>query len=153
MVEHIEIKKLADQDLDKMRQLLLVFEDVFEQQNFRMSTESHLNKVLAKPEHLVFVALLDNIVIGGLTAYILQVYEEETSIVYINDLAILAKYQRKGIGQQLIKSINAYCKTINISEVFIQADADEYAVNFYRKTGGKEMKVAQFTYELNNRSE
>jgi aminoglycoside 3-N-acetyltransferase I len=101
-------------------------------------SENHLVKVIAKQEHLVFVALPGNKVIAGLTAYILEVFEEEKLIVYIIDLAVKTEYQRKGIGQKLIKEINTYCGAKSISEVFIQADAvDEYAVEFYRKIRGK----------------
>lgn len=151
MDTQIEIQKLTNQDIDKLRGLLLVFRDVFEQPNFKMPSENYLIALLSKQEHLVFVAVLDNKVIGGLTAYILNVYEEETSIVYINDLAVETTHQRKGIGQKLITEINTFCRSKNIREVFIQADAgDEYAVDFYRKTQGKEMKVVQFTYEIGN---
>lgn len=154
MTTKMEIQKLINQDIDKLRELLLVFKDVFEQPDFKMPPENYLVALLSKQEHLVFVAILDNKVIGGLTAYILNEYGAETSIVYIYDLAVSKMYQRKGIGQKLIAEINTYCRSKNISEVFIQADAgDGYAVDFYRKTQGKEMKVVQFTYELGSVSD
>ena len=150
MPENIKIQKLTCRDVNKLKQLLSVFENVFEWASFTPPPEKHLHKMLESPQHLVFTALLNGMVIGGLTAYLLDEFETETSIVYIYDLAVKTEYQRQGIGQQLVKGIADYCRQQkNITEVFVQADEeDEYAVDFYRKTGGKEMKVAQFTYRL-----
>ncbi len=143
------IKKLNDSDTGKLQQQLLLFSHVFNQKHFSMPSTIHLQKMLANPHHLVFVATLNDAVIGGLTAYLLPEFETETSLVYIYDLAVQTEHQRKGIGKQLIASINKFCKQQGITEVFVQAEEkDEYAVNFYRKTGGKEMKVIQFAYAL-----
>lgn len=143
------IKKLSPDDADKLKQLLLVFRDVFVQTNFTMPPDTHLQNRLNSTLHLVFTASRHDVVVGGLTAYILPEFETESSIVYIYDLAVKTEHQRRGIGQQLIKGINEYCRQQDITEVFVQADeADDYAVEFYRKTGGKEMKVVQFSYEL-----
>ncbi len=149
MQDTIEIKRLTPPDTDKLKQLLYVFDDVFEWSLFTMPSDKHIYKMLESAQHLVFTALLNGVVIGGLTAYVLDEFETETSLVYIYDLAVKTEYQRQGIGQRLIKGINEYCRQQGIAEVFVQADeADDYAVDFYRKTGGKEMKVAQFTYPL-----
>lgn len=148
-MEGIEVKKLLNTDVNRLQELLLVFKDVFEWPSFTMPSETHLQKILQSPQHLVFVALLDDAIVGGLTAYLLPEFETETYLVYIYDLAVQTEHQRKGIGKRLIAGINEYCKQQGIAEVFVQADEeDDYAIDFYRKTGGKEMKVAQFTYAL-----
>ncbi len=149
MQADIEIKKLTHSHIEWLKQLLHVFNEVFEWESFAMPSDQHLNRMLQSSQHLVFVALLNDAVIGGLTAYVLDEFETETSIVYIYDLAVKTECQRQRIGQQLIKGITEYCRQQGMAEVFVQADeADDYAVDFYRKTGGKEMKVAQFTYSL-----
>lgn len=144
------IEKLVVTDIEKLKGLLLSYEAVFEWQNFVMPSENHLRKMLNNPQHLVFVATNDHKVIGGLTAYILPEFESENSLVYIYDLAVQTEHQRKGVGQQLIQGVREYCaKQPGLIEVFVQADEeDEYAVDFYRKTGGTEMKVRQFSYFL-----
>ena len=149
MHENIEIKKLTHLDTDRLKQLLYLFEDVFEWPSFTMPSNKHLQRMLESPQHLVFTALLQGRIIGGLTAYVLEEFETENSLVYIYDLAVKTEYQRQGIGQQLIKGINVYCRQQGFAEVFVQSEEkDNYAVDFYRKTMDEEMKVIQFTYHL-----
>jgi aminoglycoside 3-N-acetyltransferase I len=146
----MEIKKLSPTDIDAFMQLILVFEDVFEMQSFRLPKQEHLLHVLAKPDFIVFVALKDNRVIGGLTAYTLHQYYSEKPLAYIYDLAIQTKYQRQGIGKKLIAAINTYCSENGYEEVFVQADkVDEYALDFYRSTKPTEEEpVVHFYYTL-----
>ncbi|QMU30317.1 GNAT family N-acetyltransferase [Adhaeribacter radiodurans] len=146
----VEIKKLSNQDLDTFIELIRVFEDVFEMKNFVLPDHKHLQQLLAKDSFFVFVALENNKVVGGLTTYTLEQYYSILPVVYIYDLAVLTNYQRQGIGKLLIASLNVYCKEIGIQEVFVQADEiDDYALDFYRATGGTPEKVVHFTYPLN----
>ncbi len=146
----VEIKKLNSQDLDTFIELIRVFEEVFEMKNFILPDVKHLQQLLAKDSFFVFVALVNNKVVGGLTTYTLQQYYSILPLVYIYDLAVLTNYQRQGIGKMLIASLNVYCKEIGVQEVFVQADeVDDYALEFYRAIGGTPEKVVHFTYPLN----
>lgn len=148
-MEIVEIKKLLPSDTETLKTLLLLFRDVFEQTTFSMPPDAHLQKMLANPQHLVFSAWLEGGLKGGATAYVLPEFETEGSLVYIYDLAVSVKDQRKGIGTQLIAGIKDYCRQQGFAELFVQADAaDDYAVDFYRKTGGEEMNVVQFSYRF-----
>jgi ribosomal protein S18 acetylase RimI-like enzyme len=96
------------------------------------------------------VALLEEKVVGGLTAYTLQQYYSERPLVYIYDLAVLSHYQRQGIGKLLMEEITAFCKGIGMEEVFVQADqVDQHAIEFYQATGGIAEQVVHFYYPLN----
>ena len=150
MNEKIEIKKLNELDLDKFIELIRVFEDVFEMENFNIPDDDYLQKLLEKEDFFVFAATLKNRVVGGLTCYVLQQYYSKLPLVYIYDLAVKTKLQRQGIGTNLIAKVNEYCKEIGMEEVFVQADRiDDYAIDFYRKTGGTEEDVVHFYYPLN----
>jgi len=97
----------------------------------------------------VFVALLDNKVVGGLTSYIMQQYYSTSPLVYIYDLAVKTELQRQGIGKMLIEGNNSYCKNIGAEAVMVQADeVDDYAIEFYRSTGATGIKVIHFDYML-----
>ncbi len=146
----MEIKKLRPTDMDQFVQLVLVFEDVFEMQNFVLPTQEYLSKVLAKSDFIVFVAQEDDRIIGGLTAYTLPQYYSEKPLAYLYDLAIQTSYQRQGIGKKLIAALNTYCQENNYEEVFVQADlVDEYAIDFYRLTKPTaEEQVVHFYYTL-----
>jgi GNAT superfamily N-acetyltransferase len=144
---HPEVKKLGDKDLDKFTALIRVFENVFEMEDFSIPDNNYLQHLLEKDDFLVFVAMLDDKVVGGLTAYTLQQYYSTKPLVYLYDLAVLTDYQRQGIGKKLIAGITDYCKSMGVEEVFVQADeADEHAVAFYHTTGGTAEKVVHFNY-------
>lgn len=146
----VQIKKIDAADIASFKELIHVFEEVFEMENFNLPTEDYLKQVLADKGFLAFVAILDNHVIGGLTAYILKQYYRELPLVYIYDLAVKAVYQRKGVGRQLISGITNYSKTMGVEEIFVQAEeADKHALDFYQTTGGIAEKVVHFSYPLN----
>ena len=147
---HVEIKKLNGDDVDLFESLIAVFEDVFEMKNFVMPGKDYLLHLLQKDNFYVFVAMLEGRVAGGLTSYLLQQYYSQSPLVYIYDLAVKTELQRKGIGKMLISGIAEYCKERGVVEVFVQADeADDYALDFYRSTGGIAEKVVHFVYPLN----
>ena len=146
----IEIKKLNINEVTLFSQLVKLFEEVFDMKNFKLPAAQHLQNTLQQENFIAFVALLGQEVAGGMTVYVLNQYYSEKKLAYIFDLAVLPKYQRKGIGTQMINFIKSYCKERDFEEVFVQADAiDEYALNFYRSTGiSEEEDVRHFYYTL-----
>ncbi len=149
----ISIHKLNQEEIDTFVSLLKLFEDVFEMKDFKMPPADHLEKLLSKKDFVVFVAKLNNQVVGGLTVYVLDQYYAEQPLAYIFDLVVNTELQRKGIGKQLISAVNSYCKEQGFEEVFVQADrVDQHAVNFYRSTQPTEEEdVLHFYYSLNER--
>jgi aminoglycoside 3-N-acetyltransferase I len=146
----IDIKKLSREDLDEFKRLILLFEDVFKMEGFQMPDDAYLQQLLGKDSFFVFVALSDNNIVGGLTAYTLQQYYSKLPLVYVYDFAVKTEFQRQGIGKVLIASITNYCKEIGVEEVFVQADeVDDYAIEFYTSTGARNENVRHFYYPLN----
>jgi ribosomal protein S18 acetylase RimI-like enzyme len=151
---NIQIQKLGDTDIDRFTDLIRVFEEVFEMTNFTMPEQAYLMQLLVKEDFFVFVALLDNKVVGGLTAYTLQQYYSVSPLVFIYDIAIDAAVQRQGVGKRLISNLTNYCKDNGYEEMFVLADeVDEHAIEFYRSTGATEGRVVNFNYTLNNTKE
>ncbi len=141
----VKIEKLNHDDINKFTELIWVFEDVFEMKNFKMPDKIYLQQLLEKNDFFVFVALLDNKVVGGLTSYILQQYYSKSPLSYIFDLAVKTELQQQGIGKMLITANNSYCKTIDVEAVMVQADeADDHAIKFYYSTGATAEKVYSF---------
>ncbi|MGV3507882.1 MAG: GNAT family N-acetyltransferase [Sphingobacteriaceae bacterium] len=144
-----EITKLGAQHLNRFQELIYVFEDVFEMENFKMPSNNHLQLLLNSSHFMAFVAISNNQVVGGLTAYMLQQYYSTSPLVYVYDLAVKTDLQRQGIGKALMLAINNHCQEIGVEEVFVQADeADGYALDFYKSTGGTPEKVVHFCYPL-----
>lgn len=149
-MSHIITKKLADTDLDDFIKVIQIFEHVFEMEDFTAPATNHLETLLNKNDFIVFAAFVDNKIVGGLTAYVLDQYYSEKPLAYIYDLAVITPYQRRGIGTSLIADMNQYCKEKGFEEVFVQADkVDEYALEFYRSTQPTEAEqVVHFYYTL-----
>jgi len=147
----IEIKKLEKENLSEFIELITLFEAVFEMKDFSIPATNYLQKLLNRDDFGVFVAKLDGKVVGGLTTYVLEQYYSKKPLAYIYDLAVDTSLQRKGIGKNLISATRHFYKNEGFEEVFVQADkADDYAIDFYRKTNPtKEEQVVHFCYKLN----
>lgn len=85
----------------------------------------------------------------------LDQYYSERPLAYLYDLAVLAAYQREGIGKRLIAFANDFCRQHGFEELFVQADlVDDYAVEFYRSTNpSNEEQVVHFYYTLSSNQE
>jgi aminoglycoside 3-N-acetyltransferase I len=149
--KEFQIKRLGQNDIEMVKQLLLLFEKVFEMKDFTSVNEPYLTKLLQKPDFIIYVAVHKNETIGGLTAYQLPGYYSEQSEIFIYDIAIQKEFQRKGIGKKLFLAIKEYGKQTGAKELFVAAnEEDEHALDFYRSLGGKAEKVFHFTYSINN---
>ncbi len=148
---NIIIKKLNSDDLPTFVKVIRLFEDVFEMKDFTLPPSAHLQKLLQKEDFMVFCAMEEDEVIGGMTAYTLDQYYSTRPLAYIYDLAVDVSRQRQGIGGKLIDEIRSYCQSKGFEEVYVQADkADDYALDFYRKTNPTEEEdVSHFYYLLN----
>nr|5F46_A Chain A, aminoglycoside acetyltransferase meta-AAC0020 [uncultured bacterium]5F46_B Chain B, aminoglycoside acetyltransferase meta-AAC0020 [uncultured bacterium]5F47_A Chain A, aminoglycoside acetyltransferase meta-AAC0020 [uncultured bacterium]5F47_B Chain B, aminoglycoside acetyltransferase meta-AAC0020 [uncultured bacterium]5F48_A Chain A, aminoglycoside acetyltransferase meta-AAC0020 [uncultured bacterium]5F48_B Chain B, aminoglycoside acetyltransferase meta-AAC0020 [uncultured bacteriu len=146
----LKIERLAENDLPKFIQLIRLFEAVFEMKNFSIPDSEHLQKLLNQNNFYVFVALLENKIVGGLTSYVLEQYYSEKPLAYIYDLAVDTNWQRQGIGKKLITATNQFYTEKGFEEVFVQADkVDDYALDFYRSTKPTaEEQVVHFYYTL-----
>ncbi len=144
---NIIIKRLAADELNEFFQMLRLFEEAFEMNDFQMPGKKHLKKLLRSKNFIVFAAIDENVVIGGLTAHILPSFYSDSSEVYIYDLAVKTIFQRKGIGKKLLLALKAYCGENNYNAFFVQADeTDKHALEFYCATGGSPEKVVHFNY-------
>ena len=149
IADTITVRKLASGDVAHFLQLILVFEEVFEMEGFVMPGEEHLQKLLDKPDFVVFAAIQGGKVIGGLTAYVLTSYFTPSADVYILDLAVNTDVQRRGIGRRLMEAIMAYCDEQDMNVLFVQADeVDKHAVAFYHSLGGIAERAVNFDFVL-----
>jgi aminoglycoside 3-N-acetyltransferase I len=143
-----EIRKLASQDLAEFRSLIDLFNQVFEEMQPVAASDSHLQRLLSSRAFIALAAFFENEVVGGLTAYELPMYQTESSEILVYDLAVRPDFQRKGIGQGLIRHLKEYCSRQGIQEFFVLVhEEDEHAIEFYRATGGQGERVINFVYE------
>lgn len=147
-VDVIETYVLQRTDLDKLIDLISLYEDVFEMKEFTPPGKAHLTSLLNREGVTFLVALSEGKVVGGLTAHDLPSTYFEASEVYIYDLAVAREHQRQGIGKQLLSDLAAHCQKKGASEIFVQADADDLpAIKFYQAAGGVQESVFHFSYD------
>ena len=143
--------QLVTTNINDFKGLLDVFEEVFQWVDYRYPTDEKLHHLLKNTNFLAVVAKIENQVVGGLTAYILDSYEVEKPSLYLHDLGVKACFQNQGIGQQLINYLMAYAKQNDFQEIFVgtEQDDNEDAIAFYRKTPfTDETKVLQYSFQL-----
>ena len=143
--------QLVTTNINDFKGLLDVFEEVFQWVHYRYPTDEKLHHLLKNTNFLAVVAKIENQVVGGLTAYILDSYEVEKPSLYLHDLGVKVCFQNQGIGQQLINYLMAYAKQNDFQEIFVgtEQDDNEDAIAFYRKTPfTDETKVLQYSFQL-----
>ena len=144
----VKYKKLQSGDDSSFSDLVLLFIKEFESPTLTYVNSENIRKLLNNPNFVCFVAYIDNKILGGLTAYELEMYDREGSSMYIYDLAVSKEYQRNGIGSRLVNEIIDFCKSKAIKEMFVQADGvDQHAIKFYKKIGGEQSKTFQFSFD------
>jgi len=144
----LEIKQLTDANLPIFKLLINLFNTVFEEDQSNQGSDRNLSSLLGNSHFIVMAALVENKVVGGLTAYEIPMYYSDSSEIFIYDLAVDPQYQRMGIGKGLMQSLREYCLKQGVKEFFVMAhEEDEHAIDFYRATGGKSEKVINFLYK------
>ena len=145
----LQINQLDKSNLKTFQNLIQLFNEVFEVENTAIANDLHLKNLLQKKEFIAIVAMQENIVIGGLTAYEMPMYSSNYSELYIYDMAIKTEFQRMGIGKKLIEALTEYCKQNNIKTMFVEAqEEDKHAIDFYHSAKGKAEKVVHFNFEI-----
>jgi len=89
-------KKLTSSDVVLLKQLLSVFGQAFNEQDTyqgKVPSDKYLEALLSKEHFIALVALDKDGVVGGLTAYILDKFEQERKEAYIYDLAVLKEHR------------------------------------------------------------
>lgn len=129
-------------DQDSLKELLIVFAEAFEDHESYQSaipSDEYLNKLLARENFIPLVAIADGKVVGGLTAYVLQKFEQERSEIYIYDLAVLEEHRRQSIATGLINKLREIAREVGAYVIFVQADhGDDPAIRLYESMGIRE---------------
>lgn len=150
--EGLTIRRLGADEVAGAQALFLLFQEVFEAETPTTAPEPYLKKLLGKPDFFVLAAVHQGETVGGLTAYELPLYHSAYSEMFIYDIAVKPTFQRKGVGKQLLSTLQEYCRQQGIREIFVAAnEEDEHAVDFYRATGGDAEKVVHFSYTPANK--
>jgi len=147
-------KKLKSSDVVLLKQLLSIFGQAFNEVDTyqgKIPRDIYLEALLSKEHFIVLVASDKNGVVGGLTAYVLDKFEQERREIYIYDLAVLEEHRRRGIARDLILKLKQIGRELGVYVIFVQADkADTAAIKLYESLGTRE---DVFNFDIEVRSE
>jgi len=136
------IHQLAADNLALMDGLLTMFGEAFgEPDTYGRARPSagYLRRLLGDPSFIALAAVRDGEVVGGLAAYELRKFEQESSEIYIYDLAVAAAHRRHGIATALIVELKQIAAEGGAYVIFVQADlGDAPAIALYTKLGARE---------------
>lgn len=141
------IRKLGPEDLKQARALFCFFQMDDGDNEITETSDSYLLNLLSKNTFHVLVAVQNEEVIGGLTAYELNMYKEETREIFLYEIGVEPAHRKQGIATRLIDYLIDICKHKGIAEMYVGAMAwNEPAVRLYSATGGNREDVAWFIY-------
>jgi ribosomal protein S18 acetylase RimI-like enzyme len=93
--------------------------------------------MLIRDDFHVIVALENDGLVGGLTAYEMQMFKSEITEMFLYEIEVAESHRQKGIGKALIESLKQICVEKGIAVMFVGTEKDNFpARKLYTSTGG-----------------
>ncbi len=138
MSTQFEIEKLSSNQIALAKELMLMFQLDDGIENPTLPSENYLTEILAKDDFHVIVALKNNQLIGGLTAYEIKMFKRETIEMFLFEIGVEKSQRKKGVATALIEFLKEICIAKGIIEMFVGTGKDNLAARrLYLTTGGK----------------
>jgi aminoglycoside 3-N-acetyltransferase I len=138
------IVHLTENNVTLMQAINAMFSEAFDDpENYAQNQPSsiYLKKLLSTSHFIALAAVDGSDVIGALTAYELQKFEQQRSEIYIYDLAVASNRRREGIATSLIQKLKKIGADRGAYVLYVQADKgeeDRPAIELYTKLGTME---------------
>ncbi|MEM3007608.1 MAG: GNAT family N-acetyltransferase [Candidatus Nitrosotenuis sp.] len=132
-MSEITIRKITESDIDKG--FLESLDSLRKASDLdRQKAKSILKKLNQNPNHVIFVAVQGDRVIGSTTLLIEQKFIHGGGKVgHIEDVVVNRQHQGKGIGEMIIKHVLDYAKKEGCYKTIL--DCDDKVKPFYEKLG------------------
>jgi aminoglycoside 3-N-acetyltransferase I len=138
--------RLTTGDRARAQALFKLMAEVFEEEHRELG-DAYLDRLLGRQDFWAIAAFDGDEIIGGLTAHTLPMTSAETSEIFIYDLAVHGRHQRRGVGRHLVAHLRRAAAALGLGDVFVPADNhDTHALDFYRAVGGAAAAVTIFTF-------
>lgn len=106
--------------------------NLYEDAEWHAYTKDSVRLENAINNSLKVVTAWDNEKLVGL----IRIVGDDYTIIYIQDILVLQKYQGQGIGSKLLQIVLEKYKSIR--QIVLMTDKTKKTVNFYRKNGMRE---------------
>mgnify|MGYP002777492972 CR=1 FL=1 len=134
----IEIKKLNPDESGLALELIAMFGFDDEAGNRQFSSAEYVSQMLKRNDFHVVVALDAGKLVGGLTAYEMQMFKSRTTEMFLYEIEVAEAYRQKGIGKSLIEFLKQVCVEKGIVVMFVGTEKDNFpARRLYVSTGGE----------------
>ena len=95
-----------------------------------------LRKALRNPDYELVVAELDGETVGFIDQWIIHDFAHGAKLSYIQNLYVISKHRKKGIGSRLLEEITRSAETQGVLEIHIVTEFENKpAITLYRKHG------------------
>ncbi len=146
---NLEIQKLSSKDFELAKLLFLFFQVDNGSENPTKVSNEYMKEMLSRNDFHVLVARSGESILGGLTAYELKKYKNETTEMFLYEIGVEEVHRRKGVAAKLIDGLKQICRQKGISEIFVITEMDnEPAKKLYEKSGGEFEETAIYTYQV-----
>jgi ribosomal protein S18 acetylase RimI-like enzyme len=112
----------------------------------------YLNAFLSNPGNLLFVALVNDVVVG-MASGILYVHPDKPLQLFVNEVGVADAYQRLGIGTRLMDAILREARVRGCDEAWVATEEKNPAARgLYASVSGQEEadRAVVFTWRLGN---
>ncbi|MEO9309071.1 MAG: GNAT family N-acetyltransferase [Nitrososphaera sp.] len=132
-MSEITIRKIIESDIDKG--FLECLDSLRKASDLEpQKAKSILKKLSKNPNHIIFVAVQGDRIIGSTTLLVEQKFIHGGGKVgHIEDVVVDARHQGKGIGEMMIKYVLDYAKKQGCYKTIL--DCDDKVKPFYEKLG------------------
>jgi aminoglycoside 3-N-acetyltransferase I len=147
---NIVIERLGSSDPSEARRLFSMLAETFHEERDLLS-DAYLDQLLGREDFWALAAFSGDDIVGGVTAHTLPMTRQESSEMFVFDIAVRSDHRKKGIGRLLLETLSKRASESGIRELFLAADdADEHALEFYRRLGGVFTPASMFVFSTRN---
>ena len=140
-------RRLTVHDRAQARTLFALLTEVFGEETHTLS-DDYLERLLSQPSFYAVAALEQEEVIGGLTAHAIAMTRSESSELFIYDVAVSPRFQRRGVGRALVATVLSEAAVAGIHQAFVLVDrSDTHALRFYNALKGTSSPVTLYAWE------
>ena len=138
---HVELRRLGPPD-DAV--LARVADDVFDHPVDATWTRAFL----ADARHHLIVALVDDVVVGMVTA-VDYVHPDKAPQLWINELGVASTHRRRGIGRLLLDAMLAHARRLGCTEAWLGTEHDNAPARaLYESAGARPESFVLYAYPL-----
>jgi aminoglycoside 3-N-acetyltransferase I len=138
----VDLRVLAAGDAAQLRAMLEMFGRAFDDLPTycaRQPDDAYLDALLGSDGFVAVAARVGPQTVGGIAAYVLRKFEQARTELYLYDLAVDARWRRRGIATAMIERLRGCAAERGAYVIFVQADRDDAAaIALYEKLGRRE---------------